>query len=148
LRKEVKKCNIDKDKFPYKDNTFDRVISKNVIEHLTNPGNLFKESYRVLKKGGHLEINTDNAAWWGLLGKTFYGGYEKNAKVEGRPNDKHYMLSTPHTLKNFYETFGFKNVKYKYVSINRPIHHKLIVILFTLISRRFYPGIFMDGVKD
>ena len=43
---------IDMQDLPYKDNTFDYVISDQVIEHLENPGKAVKESYRVLKKGG------------------------------------------------------------------------------------------------
>jgi SAM-dependent methyltransferase len=41
-----------KDDLPYKSNSIDFIFSKSVIEHLSDPVRLFKESYRVLKPGG------------------------------------------------------------------------------------------------
>lgn len=43
---------IDMQNLPYEDNSFDFVISDQVIEHLEDPKKAIKESYRVLKKGG------------------------------------------------------------------------------------------------
>ncbi len=45
---------------PYKDNSFDMVISNNVLEHLSNPENVFKEVHRVLKKDAIFIIKTPN----------------------------------------------------------------------------------------
>jgi SAM-dependent methyltransferase len=39
---------------PFKNNYADTVISTQVLEHVTNPQQLFKESYRILKKNGYL----------------------------------------------------------------------------------------------
>lgn len=60
-----------KSKFPFKNNTFDFVIFKSIIEHLT-PKEIekcFKEIYRVLKKGGRLIIMTPE---WYHMYKYFY----------------------------------------------------------------------------
>jgi len=43
---------VDMQNLPFKGNTFDFVISDQVIEHLQNPNKAICESYRVLKKGG------------------------------------------------------------------------------------------------
>ncbi len=43
---------VDMQNLPYDDNTFDYVISDQVIEHLEDPQKAVDESYRVLKKGG------------------------------------------------------------------------------------------------
>lgn len=43
---------IDMQKLPYKNSSFDYVISDQVIEHLENPQKAIDESRRVLKKGG------------------------------------------------------------------------------------------------
>ena len=40
------------------DNYFDLVFSGEVIEHIDDPSVLFKEAYRILKKGGKLIITT------------------------------------------------------------------------------------------
>jgi len=37
-RKEVIKCNVDKEKLPFPNNYFDEIYSKNLLEHLRNPG--------------------------------------------------------------------------------------------------------------
>jgi|GEM_PF-3402380 len=49
---KVKQCNLEKDKIPFKDNTFDIVVSFHVVEHVRNSNNYFLEIRRVLKKGG------------------------------------------------------------------------------------------------
>jgi SAM-dependent methyltransferase len=42
---------LDED-LPYDDNSFEFIFSKSVIEHLSDPVRLFKESFRVLNKNG------------------------------------------------------------------------------------------------
>lgn len=43
---------VDIHNLPYEDNSYDFVISDQVIEHIENPRKAMIESYRVLKKGG------------------------------------------------------------------------------------------------
>src|SRR2546426_9579193 len=81
-RKDVVKCNIDQDRFPFNDNFFDEVYSEQNFEHLKNPMNFLKESSRVLKKGGSIVIITDNAGFWGIFGNVHHGGYEKEREKE------------------------------------------------------------------
>lgn len=49
---DVQYPEVDMQNLPYKDNSFDLVISDQVIEHLENPKKAIEESYRVLKKDG------------------------------------------------------------------------------------------------
>ena len=51
FHKELLK-NVEKDVFPYQNETFDFVFSKSLIEHLMSPENFISESFRVLKKKG------------------------------------------------------------------------------------------------
>lgn len=54
--------NIEKDKLPYKANTFELIIFTEVIEHMTaNPDQYMKEFLRVLKPSGKLIITTPNS---------------------------------------------------------------------------------------
>ena len=53
------------EKLPYPDNTFDAVISSNVIEHVQNPEQVIDESLRILKPGGILQFIIPNyGSWW------------------------------------------------------------------------------------
>ena len=148
-RREVIKCDVNKDKFPFKGNFFDEVIAIGLFEHLTNPLNFLKESYRVLKKGGKLIIITDNAGFWGIFGNTHHGEYEKRRKIEGFQEDKHYALFTPHHLKNWLEHVGFRKVKVDYFIHKRWIkrHHYLFIRFLSFISRRFSSHIKVEAVK-
>lgn len=51
-------------KLPFDDNTFDYVISSDVIEHTPNPYNATKELIRVLKPGGKICITVPNRSFW------------------------------------------------------------------------------------
>jgi len=91
-----KYCDLEKDKIPFKDNYFDFVFSKSVIEHIYNTENFMKEIYRVLKPYGRVVILTPD--------------------YESRYKDffEHWQHVKPFTLKSLWscmEEFGLKNVK-------------------------------------
>lgn len=49
---------------PFRDGTFESVISNNVLEHSYNPKTLLDEQNQVLKPKGKIEITTDNAQYF------------------------------------------------------------------------------------
>ena len=110
-RKNVIKCAIDSERFPYKDNTFDKIKMYFVFEHLKNHEHALKEIFRVLKGGGEIDLKTDNASYWyySLDNKTHTAGYE--SKLDYGKDDKHYGLFTDWHLKNYFEDSGFKVLK-------------------------------------
>lgn len=58
-----KQFNIEAEKFPYDDNSFDVVLFCEIIEHLlTDPVHALTEIRRVLKPGGDLVLTTPNVA--------------------------------------------------------------------------------------
>lgn len=70
-------------KLPFENDTFDYVISSDVIEHTTNPYDATKELIRVLKPGGKICITVPNRTFWffsvkiaNLLKIRDYQGYE------------------------------------------------------------------------
>ena len=45
------------EKFPFEANSFDLIYCSSLIEHLCEPTNMIKESWRVLSSGGHLYLS-------------------------------------------------------------------------------------------
>jgi len=123
-RDEVVKCAIDSETFPYEDNTFDEIRMDFVFEHLKNHEHTLKEAYRVLKKGGVLDLKTDNAGYWyyALNNTTHTGRYE--AVSEYGKDDRHFGLFTDHHLNNYFDDVGFESVEIisSYDNAKRPMH--------------------------
>lgn len=117
---------------PFKDNSFDIVISIEVIEHAENPDLMLKEIRRILKPDGILHITTANK-WWprephfklfllSYLPKNFadlyvrlsgkgedYGGIKLPSYGKFRSMvDKYFIIEdiTLHMIKNF-EKYAF-----------------------------------------
>ncbi len=78
-------------KLPFKDESFDMVLSHFSLEHLYNTGLFLKESKRILKKGGHIIVGTDNLSNWPniialILGwQPFITAYGVANKILGNP---------------------------------------------------------------
>ena len=53
-------CNLDSERIPCDDSTFDIVIAGELIEHLQDTYGVVREFNRVLKNGGHLIISVPN----------------------------------------------------------------------------------------
>ena len=64
-RKEKKEFRflISNESLPFKDNSFDIIISNHVIEHVSNNKLHLNEIYRVLKKNGIVYLATPNRLW-------------------------------------------------------------------------------------
>ena len=66
---DIRLCDISKENLPFDDNSFDVVYHKSVLEHIYDPGNLMKETKRIMKQGGKLIILTPD---WHSQMKNFY----------------------------------------------------------------------------
>lgn len=139
-RKEVLKCNVGKEKLPYRKDTFDEVYSRNLFEHIPTPLNILKETKKVLKKGGKIHFLTDNAGFF-----LFHLPFRKNNflqhnsnKPRGGKDDRHYFLFTPLHLENLIdECGGFEkvNVKYTYSSPRKIV--KVLKPIFIILNKTF-----------
>ena len=112
---KVIQCDCENERFPYLDNTFDEVHSYNIFEHLIDRGNFFKESYRVLKKGGKFVLTTDDAFYFGFPFNSVHHWAYVEPMAHG-PMDRHFSLFTHHHLENFLKRFGFKDIKVMHYS--------------------------------
>lgn len=123
-------CDIDKGKWPIKNNSVDCVLSNLVIEHLTDVDRYIAESYRVLRKGGYTIICTNNLSSWHNILSLFFGwapfdltNSSEKAWTIGNPlvihkNVKsiygktfcHKCVYTAKWLEEWYKLYGFKLV--------------------------------------
>lgn len=145
-------------RLPFRNNEFDIVYMSYVFEHLTSPGSVLKEVFRILKRGGMIILLTDNAGFWGFhsgrytrtLGTIHYGGYRSG-------EDCHVALYTPEHINNHLRKAGFKVKKIKYLayseSRDRALWKKMVVgtidsiLNFTKLQQIAAYGIYAEGIK-
>jgi SAM-dependent methyltransferase len=58
---------------PFEDQTFDLIVSNQVIEHVVDTDNFVRETYRLLKPGGRAVVSTENLASWHNVGSLVLG---------------------------------------------------------------------------
>ncbi len=100
---KVKKCDLNTERFPFKDNTFDAVNAMSVIEHLKDSRNCMSEIRRVLKKGGKFVAITPNLLYWKFKFWDFFD---------------HYTPFTRIRLKDLCKNAGFSDIKIHYYTFN------------------------------
>ena len=60
----AKAINVDKQKFPFSENTFDAVFCGDLLEHVYDTENLLGNINRILKPDGYVIISVPNIASW------------------------------------------------------------------------------------
>jgi len=101
---------------------FGKVHSRSVLEHLGNPLNFLKNCRKYLKKGGVLELQTDNADYWRFHFEhkkiiQFYGAYHATLweSQDSKPETQHKMLFQMKHLENLLALAGFEIMEEKYI---------------------------------
>jgi len=84
---------------PIKDNVFDVVIATAIIEHVSEPIQLVREAFRVLRKNGILIMTTPHPFWEGIA--THIGHLKE---------EEHHELITLSKLIALFNTVGFEIV--------------------------------------
>ena len=81
-------CDLNK-RLPFPDNEFNTIILSDVLEHIAEPGQLWKEMHRILSAKGRVLLNTPFYYW-----------------IHEQPYD--YYRYTEYALKYMAESAGFK----------------------------------------
>ena len=141
--KEFKLCNVEVDSLPWPDDYFDAVVCCQALEHFSHSHlPAVKEMYRVLCKGGMLELDVPNVACFRnrsrlLRGKHITYDYEKHylyaepILYNGKSffPDRHNREFTKKELEILFHAAGFQNIQVSFLK-----------------SRRFRSG--MDKIKS
>jgi ubiquinone/menaquinone biosynthesis C-methylase UbiE len=99
-------------RLPFRDASFDIVISSHVAEHLTRPEAVFSELARVLKPGGRLLILTPNRWHYvtmsaALMPHSFHLRFNQSRGVDAHDIfPTVYRANTARRLRNLYERAG------------------------------------------
>lgn len=74
LLKESKVVDLNSQKLPYKDNSFDIVIASEILEHVFYPEKILEEAQRVLKRNGFMILTFPNSSCLQLRLGLFFKG--------------------------------------------------------------------------
>ncbi|MBI3194023.1 MAG: methyltransferase domain-containing protein [Ignavibacteriae bacterium] len=101
--------NIDEQKLPYEDNSFDGMLFTHVIEHVQNIWEIGKEIRRVLKPNGIIYIETPN--WSSILVPSFGFHREQHNPFNFYDDPTHVRPWTKHSLYEFISTVSVLEVE-------------------------------------
>ncbi|TFW61132.1 class I SAM-dependent methyltransferase [Bradyrhizobium sp. MOS001] len=105
------------EQIPFPDQSFDAVISSNVLEHVADPAAVMKECFRVLRPGGVCHMVIPNfGSWWeghyGLLWLPHSPHWLGRLRVRLAGRNPSYVdtlqLITPGKMKHWIEPFSEK----------------------------------------
>jgi len=103
--------------FAFRDDSFDVITANQIIEHLYDTDNFFKELHRVLKKGGEAVISSPNLCSWHNLFFMFLGmqpagmhlvGVQAGNFLRGLKTHGHVKLFSFKAIREIAKLYGFK----------------------------------------
>ncbi|MFC1495132.1 methyltransferase domain-containing protein [Thermodesulfobacteriota bacterium] len=140
---EVRQFNLEKDPWPYENESFDLIVACEVFEHLaTDPMHVVCEAGRVLREGGRMFISTPNVMSLWKIDRLFEG-LQPNVDPFYRKSvyNRHNRELTPHEIKILLKSGGFsvefiETVNVKRMVIAKPFRFFLIRLLAGSIQDR------------
>lgn len=102
--------------FSFRDNSFDTITANQIIEHLYDTDNFFKELHRILKPGGEALISSPNLCSWHNVCFMFLGvqppgmqlvGVQAGNFLKGVKTHGHIKLFSLKAIKDIAKLYGF-----------------------------------------
>jgi 2-polyprenyl-3-methyl-5-hydroxy-6-metoxy-1,4-benzoquinol methylase len=108
---DARVCDLNSDRFPFDDHTFDLIFAGEIIEHLVDTDGFLSEISRCVKPGGHVVITTPNLVSFENRLRIMLGIYPiwVNYNLEG---SGHVRAYTPRILKKQMAAHGLKVTKH------------------------------------
>jgi len=103
-------CDLNKEKIPIEDGTFDIIIAGEVLEHLNNPYKALREFNRILKDKGSLVITVPNICSLVNRIKVLLGDLPSSCAipVDEENQERHIVDFNLRTIKRILVECGFK----------------------------------------
>jgi len=103
------------DCLPFRDESFDQVNSVTLLEHCVNPFNVLVEQVRVLRKGGKIICETDNARYWRYhVWLMDHVRHWKSIDGEYGASETHYMIFYPENVEKMFSLLGLRRIVWRY----------------------------------
>ncbi len=109
---EYRHFNVERDRFPFRDKTYDLVLFCEIIEHLTeDPVHALVQINRVLKEGGYMMLTTPNVLRYENLMKLIVGANIHDHYSGYGAYGRHNREYTPTELRLLVEGMGFEALR-------------------------------------
>jgi len=122
------------EKIPVSDNSVNKILCVNLMEHLHQPTSFLREANRVLKKNGLIVIGTHNR--WDLISRILqFIGYKAHKRVPliGYADRTHRHLFSIHEITMLLYSCGFEVVK--------------IMVQYSLLGMKLFGGDLVVNAK-
>lgn len=122
------------EKLKYKDQTFDKVIFLDVLEHLIKRDQALSEAKRVLKRGGLLFLGVPNS-------ETSWKKLQRSVGINSFSDPDHKIEFSEESLKNLLQKHHFQIVDFGYGKYDIPVRGLVdIAGAFSLSFYKFVSG--------
>ncbi len=139
---------------PFKDNSFDLVLSDYTFEHIRDPDSISRELVRVLRPGGWICARTPNKyGIISILTRMVKNSYHTRLLARVQPERKAidvfptaFRLNTLRDINKYFDPGRFKNYSYRWDPEPAYFFNKKPIFFMTILLNRFLPQVFRANI--